>query len=325
MAIESAIAAPPSILIVDDTPTNLHILLNVLEQHGYEVRCVRTGAMALIGIQASAPDLIVLDIRMPDMDGYEICQTLKANAQTSEIPIIFLSALEQPFDKVKAFEVGGADYITKPFQVEEVLVRINHQLTIRNLQQQRKQLIAALEQANLELESLAALDDLTQVANRRRFDNYLELEWQRAAREQLPLSLILADIDYFKRYNDSWGHLAGDRCLQIVAQTIRAIPQRPSDLVARYGGEEFTILLPNTDATGAAQIAETIRQSIEQLRFPHALLEVDQSITLSLGVASLVPVPNSSSIQLIELADQALYNAKAQGRNIVCVKDSIAR
>jgi diguanylate cyclase (GGDEF)-like protein len=305
---------------VDDTPGNLHILFNALTEAGYDVRCVKSGAMALLAVQADPPDLILLDIRMPEMNGFDVCQRLKANSQTREIPVIFLSALNEPLDKVKAFQVGGADYITKPFQFEEVLVRINHQLTIRSLQQQRQALIEALKRANDELQRLVILDGLTQIANRRHFDQCLAQQWKRSLREQIPLSLILADIDYFKQYNDLCGHLAGDRCLQQVAQTMGNMIKRPSDLVARYGGEEFIILLPNTDLTGATQLAEAVRLAVERLTIIDEPTPACQHVTLSLGVASMIPGPGESVETLVKIADQALYQAKAQGRNQVCVQ-----
>jgi diguanylate cyclase (GGDEF)-like protein len=317
-SIPDRIAATGTILVVDDNPANLHVLFSVLTQNGYGVRCVKSGAMALSGIQSVLPDLILLDICMPNMDGYEVCQQLKADRETSDIPVIFLSALNQSLDKVKAFEVGGADYITKPFQMAEVLARVKHQLTIRNLRRQQQQLIMALEEANQKLQTMVALDSLTQVANRRRFDEYLTLEWQRLAQERSPLSLILADIDHFKQYNDTCGHLAGDRCLQIVAQTIRWVVEHPAALVARYGGEEFAILLPNIDLATAAQLAETIRIKVEQLTFIEGASLTHDPIHLSLGVASRIPSPKAALQELVMKADHALYRAKAQGRNRVC-------
>ena len=308
-----------AILVVDDSPGNLHLLFDALTLAGYEVRCVKSGAMALIGVQTYPPDLILLDIGMPGMNGYEVCQQLKANSETCEIPVIFLSALGEPLDKVKAFQVGGADYITKPFQLEEVLVRVKHQLTIRNLQKQLKEVIQALQRANNELESIATLDSLTKISNRRYFDHYLAQEWERLAQEQLPLSLILADIDHFKQYNDLCGHLAGDECLQQVAQTIRNTVKGSVDLVARYGGEEFAILLPDTDLTAATQLAEAIRLAVEQITIKDVPQLPYEHMSISLGVASLIPAPHDSVEMLIAAADQALYKAKKQGRNRVCI------
>lgn len=184
---------------------------------------------------------------------------------------------------------------------------------------QQSSLVEQLEAANQELERLASVDGLTQVANRRRFDEYLNTEWRRLAREQKPLSLILCDIDYFKRYNDTYGHLAGDDCLQQVASVLRQALRRPTDLVARYGGEEFAIILPNMDARGAASIAEAIRLGVRQLQIPHAQSLSSTYVTLSLGIACKIPTPDISPQQLIATADQGLYQAKAQGRDRVIV------
>lgn len=180
---------------------------------------------------------------------------------------------------------------------------------------QRKKAETALKKANQELERLAALDGLTSVANRRQFDKILQQEWYRLKREQLPLSLILCDVDYFKRYNDRYGHLEGDNCLKQVASAIASASRRPADLVARYGGEEFAAILPNTTAEGALKVAESIRKQVEQLKITHALSDVSQYVSLSLGVATIVPTADNSPQDLIEIADRALYLAKQQGRN----------
>jgi diguanylate cyclase (GGDEF)-like protein len=180
---------------------------------------------------------------------------------------------------------------------------------------QQSELYQQLQQANQELQRLASSDGLTQVANRRCFDEYLNLEWQRLAREQLPLSLILCDVDYFKLYNDTYGHLAGDDALRQVAKAISGAIKRPADLVARYGGEEFVVLLPNTDAEGAVSAARKIQANISAEQIPHCKSQVSSCITLSLGVATTVPHSQSPSATLIAAADQRLYQAKAQGRN----------
>jgi diguanylate cyclase (GGDEF)-like protein len=180
---------------------------------------------------------------------------------------------------------------------------------------QQSSLFEQLEAANQELQRLACIDGLTQVANRRRFDEYLDVEWRRLAREQRPLSLILGDVDYFKVYNDTYGHLAGDLCLQQIGSVLRQTLRRPADLVARYGGEEFAIILPNTEPRGAVIVAEAIREGIRGLEMPHAKSPVSQYVTLSLGVASFIPTPNASPAQLIAAADEALYQAKAEGRD----------
>ncbi|WP_088889911.1 GGDEF domain-containing response regulator [Leptolyngbya ohadii] len=325
-----------TLLIVDDHLDNVRSLALLLSDSGYLVRKATSGEMALETIQIAKPDLVLLDVRMPEMDGYEVCERIKANPNTCDVPIIFLSASNDTDDKIQAFEVGGADYVTKPFQAEEVLARVRHQVTIlqqkQQLQQQqqqlalqnyqlrqeikqREQLEAKLQQANLQLQHMANTDSLTQLANRRCFDAVLQQEWQRLKREQQPLSLILCDIDYFKQYNDLYGHPAGDVCLERVAQAIAGCVNRSADKVARYGGEEFAVILPNTDLAGAVSIVEAIRATLESLQIPHTGSVIAAHITLSLGIACLIPTSNSSCQELLAATDAALYRAKQQGRN----------
>lgn len=495
------------ILIVDDTPDNLRLLSNMLMSQGYQVRKAINGQLALKGVQVSQPDLILLDINMPEMNGYEVCQNLKSAEITRHIPVIFISALDETLDKVKAFQIGGVDYITKPFQLEEVLARVENQLTIHQLQKklyqqntqlqleiierqkieeeirflfdttqlisksidfddalkvtlkqvcqainwdlgeawipntknsileyssgwyikekslenfiqqsklltlspsnglpgriwtskkfewvediateikpnftrqkialevgfktafgipilvkeevltilvfyqkeltpleprlvnlvhavtsqlaslmQLKRTEAALLKANQELERLATLDSLTGVANRRLFDEYLGLEWLQMFREQSPLSLILCDVDFFKLYNDTYGHLVGDFCLQQVAATINTCVKRPADLVARYGGEEFAVILPNTDASGALNVAESIREKVQSLNITHAKSSVNEFVTLSLGVTTVIPNTEINPDILIAITDKALYSAKQQGRNRIIVENLV--
>jgi diguanylate cyclase (GGDEF)-like protein len=317
------------ILVVDDKPENLLLLSVALTKKGYEVRKVVNGNLALLAARAAPPDLILLDINMPEMNGYEVCRQLKAGDLTKDIPIVFITASDEAFDKVKAFNLGGSDYITKPFQIEEVRVRIENQLAICRLQQKLKAQNAKLErevryrqtieaellEANRQLKILANLDGLTQVANRHRFDEYFAREWLRSQREKTELAIIICDVDYFKRYNDRFGHQAGDLCLQKVAQTIAHSIKRPADLVARYGGEEFVIILPQTAATTALEIAETIHQQVAELNLEHPTSTTSDRVSLSLGVSSIQPSLQYSKEQLLASADRALYQAKQQGRN----------
>ncbi|MCS6814647.1 MAG: PleD family two-component system response regulator [Cyanobacteria bacterium] len=327
-----------NILVVDDIPENLLLLFAMLSQQEYRVHRAVNGQMAIAAAQNLQPELILLDVDMPDMDGYQVCQELKRNPQTSHIPVIFISAMSQTSDKVKGFNVGGADYITKPFQLAEVLARVENQLKLYRMQlqlehqkrqlelqniqlqqevQERQKVEAELQLANTKLVQLVNLDGLTQVANRRRFDECLQHEWQRLTREQAPLSLILCDIDLFKLYNDTYGHQMGDTCLQQVAQVIHNSARRPADLVARYGGEEFAVILPNTTADHARCVAESIRQQVEALKIPHCSSVVQPYVTLSLGVAGIVPTLGTAPYTLISLSDRALYLAKQAGRNRV--------
>lgn len=301
------------ILVVDDLPDNLYLLANILAERGYEVRQVMSGRQAITDALAAPPDLILLDIMMPEMTGFEVCEQLKAHRLTASIPIIFVSARGEAFDKVKAFELGGVDYITKPFQVEEVLVRVAHQLEIVRQQKQ-------LQEQNSLLQQLVTLDGLTSLANRRKFDDYLRVEWQRMARSREPLSLIMSDVDFFKNYNDTYGHQAGDECLRQVAGAIRRCAKRPGDLVARYGGEEFTAILPQTPLPGAVQIAIAIQQAVKALEIPHPHSAASHWVTLSLGITSIIPTMEIDPEQLVTAADTALYQAKASGRNTYCIQ-----
>lgn len=339
MSISGLEPSQGNILVVDDRPDNVRLLSFMLAQQGYRVRKALDGQMAITACQTNPPQLILLDINMPDMDGYEVCRRLKANETTRDIPVIFLSILDDVLDKVKAFKVGGADYITKPFQFEEVVARVENQLKIQSLKLQLKQqnqllqqqnalLVqevekrryaeVALQKANQRLQYLVVMDSLTEVANRRHFDECLQKEWYRCARDQIFLALILCDIDYFKCYNDTYGHLAGDACLKQVAGAISRAAKRPGDTIARYGGEEFAAILPNTNFQGAVRVAQRIKHKVQQLQIPHTASAVNDLITLSMGIATTVPDHRTSPDLLIAQADKALYEAKQGGRDRYC-------
>lgn len=319
---QTAPSLQANILIVDDVPTNLHVLSQTLRTAGFSVWLATDGHNALAQIDHEQPDLILLDIQMPDIDGFEVCQRLQSNPSTCEIPIIFMTAHSGAVDKVKGLSLGGVDYITKPFQDEEVLARIKVHLRLRSLREalqqeieQRKQTEAQLAQANAALRRLANLDALTQVANRYRFDDYLAQTWKRLQREQRPLSLVLCDVDYFKNFNDRYGHQIGDDCLRQIAQAIGHGTRRPADLVARYGGEEFAVILPSTTLDGAQQLCSDMRTNIEKLQIPHVTSQVSPVVTVSFGIVNTVPTPEITPEILIQAADKALYQAKSQGRN----------
>lgn len=303
------------ILIVDDNPTNLSVLSNALKSAGFKSRVAIDGLSAIEQVQEEPPDLILLDVQMPGIDGFETCARLKTNSHTQEIPIIFITASADVSNKVKGLSVGAVDYITKPFQYEEVLARVKVHLELRLLTRRVQEQAVALQVMNQELMRLANLDGLTEVANRRRFDEYLEQEWLRLMRERNYLSLILCDIDYFKLYNDCYGHQAGDVCLKRVAQIIASSIQRPADFVARYGGEEFAVILPNTPPEGACQVAESIRRRVKELLIPHAPAQVSPFVSISLGVSSEIPMQELEAQSLVTYADKALYIAKANGRD----------
>ncbi len=332
-----------TLLVVDDVPANIALLLKFLTDAGFKVLVAKEGKGALKKAEYAHPDLILLDVMMPDINGFEVCKILKSQASTQDIPIIFMTALSDTVDKIKGFSLGAVDYLTKPVKYEEALVRINthikmsqqqHHIQEQNvrlnilnqelekLTEQLKQRTGILEKANCELERLNALDCLTQIANRRRFEAYLLSEWEQLAVTKLPLSLIFADIDYFKHYNDHYGHQAGDECLRQVAQAINCAAKRLSYLVARYGGEEFVVLLPNTNAEEAVQVASCIQQTVQKLKLATAQPLVSEYVSLSLGVCCLMPNdPNTSPQTLVKMADEALYEAKKQGRNRVILND----
>ena len=303
------------ILIVDDNPNNLSVMAKTLTHAGYQFRVAIDGETAIRQVLEDPPDLILLDVHMPGIDGFEVCAQLKANPSALDIPIIFMTALADTANKVKGLTIGAVDYITKPFQAEEVLARVKVHLQLRALTQSLAERTAELETANQALQQLATLDGLTQIANRRLFDERLAHEWKRLARDQKPLSLILCDVDYFKRYNDRYGHLAGDVCLKKVAQAVNQTVRRPADLAARYGGEELAVILPDTDTWGAVQVAKNIQLAIQNLQLVHSMSDVSDYVTLSLGIASIAPGHDITPALLIVRADEALYKAKHQGRN----------
>ncbi|GAB4352689.1 MAG: hypothetical protein Fur0042_21290 [Cyanophyceae cyanobacterium] len=488
---------PRTILVVDDTLENLQVLTALLRQHGYRVRQASSGRMALMTVQANPPDLVLLDISMPQMDGYALCQALKENPQSADIPVIFLSARDDSAAKVHGFRVGGADYITKPFQVEEVLARVSHHITVqrqkiqileqnRQLQlqemqlrqqsQREKLLVAAIDDIrqtlnvgqilrtaadrtrtffsatsvmvyafhaplpeedheniasvvahsiaagvvcplqrhslrqglgqpleqphqvqviradtkspladwlhldcgpcdaqettaiaplhtpsglwgivtvchlhgyswepwslaffeslagamavaihhaelyeqlrvlNKTLEQLAHVDGLTKVNNRRAFDNRLTTEWERHQHSGKPLTLVMCDVDFFKPYNDFYGHPTGDECLKAVAQALQNTLRRSSDWVARYGGEEFAILLAETNGPQARQAIHKVQAAVHKLAIAHQQSPFHR-VTLSFGIATAIPTDPQSPKDLIAAADRALYRAKQQGRN----------
>jgi diguanylate cyclase (GGDEF)-like protein len=303
------------ILIVDDSPTILAALRSLVEKMGHSVIEADDGSKALQLYQRDRPDLVLIDVVMPVMDGYEAARRMRECSPDEWVPIIFLSSKEADQDLDRAIEAGGDDYLVKPvsFVVLNAKIRALHR--IESMRSKVLDMSRDLAMANRELEKLSRQDGLTGIANRRHFDSYLEAELRRAAREHQPLALILADVDSFKAFNDYYGHQAGDDCLREIATVLISAGRRPADFPARYGGEEFTMILPGTTLEGAVDVAKSIQGAIEGLEIAHARSAVSKKITLSQGVASLVPTPETKPEAIIELADQALYQAKQQGRN----------
>lgn len=304
-----------TVLIVDDKVENTTILLEFLSSQGYQTLVAEEGQTALLLAEKEKPQLILLDIMMPGMDGFETCQYLRENPVTQHIPVVFMTALTDTQNKIRGFKHGGIDYITKPFQQEEVLARIHTHLTISKLQKELHTQKTALTEANYALSQLSSTDELTQVANRSRLEEHLNLEWPRAVREQTCLSIILCEIDYFKEYKEHRGHKAGDRCLFRVAQLINQAAKRPADLVGRYDREIFMIILPNTPIHGATHVGETIQHNLAQTKLSHGQSPISPYITISLGVVSTVPSYQSSPAILLQMGDKLLYDAKQAGCN----------
>ena len=272
------------------------------------------------------PTVILQDLVMPGLDGLTLVREYRNNPITRDIPIIVLSTKEDPLIKSAAFAAGANDYLVKLPDNIELVARIRYHSRSYMTLLQRDEAYRALRvsqqqflDTNLVLQRLMNSDGLTGLSNRRHFDEYLELEWRRAIREQTQMSLMMIDVDYFKAYNDSFGHLEGDEALRQVAKAIRASCSRPSDLPARYGGEEFALVLPNTSPGGARLLAEKLRQTVAGMNIPHIAPVEGSVLTISIGLATVVPAVGSHSRQLIQSADQGLYAAKNSGRNQVAV------
>ncbi|OON62236.1 REC domain-containing diguanylate cyclase [Massilia sp. KIM] len=426
----SAPARQSAILIVDDAPDSLGLLQEIMRQQGYQTFVANTGKRALDIAARVQPDLILLDVLLPDLDGLEICRRLKSQPDTAHIPVIFVSACGETEDIVAGFDTGAVDYIAKPVRMAEVCARVGAHLRVRSNNANQKQqadrlqmildgmdeglllvdgcgrivyanpaserfvahsagelaglplasllappmeedyaayfadredearaarcrgtrevlvyqrdgalramdlsltpmagtepLFVALlhdithhKQSETALQQAALVDPLTRIANRRHFDAALEREWQRAIRSGQPLSLIVLDVDHFKGYNDSLGHAAGDHCLQLVAEVLREHALRPTDLAARYGGEEFVVLLADTPNEGAAGLGEAIRAHIEQMAVPNPRATTAAVVTVSIGVATIIPTLFDDLRSFFIAADRAMYEAKSAGRNQV--------
>ncbi|NMF60136.1 response regulator [Pseudanabaena yagii] len=318
---EIAASEPALILIVDDDMFMRKILVRYLERENYRVVEAADGLEALKLYQEYQPDMILLDAMMPVLDGFECCSRLQKLPHGDHTPILIITALEDRESVDRAYEVGASDYVTKPIHWAVLRQRVRRLLEQANLRQQLEAANRRLAVVVKELQRLVSIDGLTQVANRRCLDEYLEQEFKRSSREKVPISLVLCDIDFFKNYNDNYGHQEGDLCLQAVAQAISKATNRPADLVARYGGEEFVIVLPNTDQEGGMNVATNATELVRSLQLPHGYSKVAPYVTISCGVATLFPHQHTQAINLLlKSADRALYVAKAEGRN--CVRQS---
>jgi len=290
-----------TILIVGDDSYNLMLLSNLLKSE-YEVRTALSGAAGLEAAEKFLPDLILLDILIKESDGFQVFQALKDSNLTAHIPIVLLTGLDNRNDEIKGLELGAVDYINKPF--DDIIVKLRVHQQIRNINQIRT------------IAHLSMYDQLTEIPNRRNFDDRMNAEWGRAIRENLSIGLLIVDIDHFKLYNDKYGHQQGDKTLKAVAQGINNALTRSSDFSARWGGEEFTVLLPNTDAAGGVMVAERIREAVAALEIPCANGDISR-VTVSIGVTIHTPTRDCSIDEFISDADKALYQSKSSGRNKV--------
>lgn len=311
------------VLLVDDQMMVAEGIRRMLmEESDIEFHYCNDPAQAVSTAVEIQPTIILQDLIMPEIDGYTLVKAYRENDKTKNIPIIVLSTKEDANAKSLAFERGANDYLVKlPDQIELIArIRAHSKGYLTQLQrdeafQALRELQTELEKSNAELQKLSSLDGLTGIANRRRFDEFVDNECLRSARENTVLSLILIDIDFFKPYNDNYGHLAGDGCLRQVAVALNEVVHRPADLVARYGGEEFVVVLPNTKIDGAVKLADILCKKIRSLKIPHEYSEASENLTISMGITSKVACEGSSPTDLIALADEALYEAKESGRD----------
>ncbi|TWH52042.1 diguanylate cyclase [Sporomusa sp. KB1] len=325
-----------AILIVDDSADSRALIKRFLEKHGFgDILTAEnaTDAFALLGMDqpeglAKNIDLILMDGVMPGIDGIKACELIKSHTWFKDIPVIVITANDNAETLDKAFAAGAIDFITKPIKQLELKARVNSALNMKHAIDQRKareaelvKVLEELESVNRELSRLSSLDGLTGIANRRHFDQIYEMERQRAIRTGHDLSIVFFDIDFFKNYNDTYGHQEGDDCLKKVAAAAGSVLKRPGDLLARYGGEEFVVILPETGVDGAYKVAQDIRTTIEKCTIPHSASRIADHVTVSIGVVGGKMSLTDKPQELLALADKALYEAKSGGRNQVRVAE----
>jgi diguanylate cyclase (GGDEF)-like protein len=293
----------PKLLVVDDQPINIQVMYQAFAGD-YQVFMATGGEQALAVCRNNPPDLILLDVVMPGMDGFEVCALLKGDDSTRHIPIIFVTGHTDAAQETHGLSVGAVDFIAKPVNPDVVRARVKTHLTLKF-------------QSDL-LRKLVFLDGLSGVFNRRYFDQQISIEWARSVRSNSPLSLILVDVDFFKLYNDRYGHQAGDDALRMIAVTLKSCLRRPADLVARYGGEEFACVLPDTSFEDAMTLARDMENKVREAAIPHEGSTVSKHITISAGLATREGNVDGDAPALIGLADSLLYVAKQSGRGRVC-------
>jgi diguanylate cyclase (GGDEF)-like protein len=291
-----------AILIVDDEPTNIEILTTVLEDE-YEIYVATSGAEAIEVARSVLPDLILLDIMMPTVDGYEVCARIKSDAMLADVPVIFTTALGDEQNQIRGLELGAIDYVTKPVMPEVVRARVRNHVDAKRMRD--------------ELARLAVTDALTGLSNRRGLEEALDRETHRLAAIGKPLSVIILDIDFFKHFNDAYGHTAGDRCLMMVASALNRAIMHNNEVAARYGGEEFACILPETSLDEAMRRAQLILERVQSLKIPHEKSQVAPFVTVSVGVTSAMCIAGADPDWWLDEADRQRYRAKEAGRNTI--------
>ncbi|NMG31179.1 diguanylate cyclase domain-containing protein [Aromatoleum evansii] len=306
------------VLVIEDTVTSAALICRMLGGMGLETVHRRDGEGGIEAFRQSRPDLIMLDVVMPGMDGFEVARRIRQLESDGEwTPIIFLSARTRDEDIERGIAVGGDDYLVKPVSEAVLKAKVRAMQRIAHMRASLVALTRKLDEANRELTRLSAFDGLTGIANRRTFDATLSREWRRGARSGASIALMVVDVDCFKQFNDAYGHQVGDECLKAVARALAGNTRRPVDLVARYGGEEFAVVLPDTDAQGAAIVAESMRRAVEALAITHRHSTAARVVTVSIGIAVTRPERSDDGgfATLVARADEALYRAKRDGRN----------
>lgn len=296
----------PTVLIVDDMAANIAILSDLL-QSSYKIKIAKSGQRALeIAKSKEKPDLILLDIEMPQMSGYDVCKILKSSSETRNIPIIFVTAKNDTMDEEYGLNLGAIDYIKKPFHPAIIKIRVKNHMD--------------LKLKSDKLEELSMIDSLTNIPNRRFFNENFEKKYREILRDKKSLALIMIDVDFFKLYNDNYGHWQGDECLRKVAQTLRKNLKRPTDTVSRYGGEEFVVLLKDIDSDGAKKVVQSLIDAVANLKIEHKYSTVSEFITISAGLSIKESDEDISKEDFLKIADNELYRAKESGRNKFCTK-----
>jgi diguanylate cyclase (GGDEF)-like protein len=310
------------VLLVEDSKVTMKTLCNYLKRMGIENPMqAPTGQAAIDMFRKNRPDIVLLDAILPDVDGFDVARHFRAMERGDEwAAIIFLTSMDRDEDLARGIESGGDDYLLKPISEMVLKAKIRAMRRLVEMQRELVDITQQLNEANRELQRLSTTDALTGIANRRFFDELSVREWRRCERMNKPMSIILLDVDFFKKFNDTYGHQAGDECLKAVAQQVARAAPRASDLAARYGGEEFVLVLGETTMDGARQVANHIREFVEALKMPHEASSIGH-VSVSCGVASVLPVEGMSVDILVKIADEALYKAKGQGRNtVVCAE-----